>query len=179
MNFLSWICDFASDGSATYGNLVALCALFASFIALVFVIIAARGVLRNPEGDGDMPKISAFIRSGANAFLKRQYSVCAIFFAAMFVVLGLLASLGFQSWFMPFAFMTGGCLSGLSGFIGMKIATAANARTAQACKGSLNSGLRVAFSAGTVMGLTVVGLGLFDISSWFLILKLLTEKSNI
>ena len=115
--------------------------------------------------------IAAIIRRGANAFLKRQYLVVAIFFGCMFVLLGILALVGFVGPFMPFAFVTGGIFSGLSGFLGMKIATAANARTATACQSSLNKGLRAAFSAGSVMGLVVVGLGLCDLSIWYFVLK--------
>ena len=89
----------------------------------------------------------------------------------MFVVLCIMAATGMLTWFVPFAFVTGGFFSGLSGFIGMRIATKANCRTANACRTSLNRGLRVAFSAGSVMGFTVVGLGLLDISIWFALLK--------
>ena len=112
------------------------------------------------------------IRKGANAYLKRQYSIVSVFFAFMFVLLCVMAAFGFLTWFVPFAFVTGGFFSGLSGFIGMKIATLSNSRTANACISSLNKGLRVAFSAGSVMGFTVVGLGLLDISVWFIILKM-------
>ena len=118
-----------------------------------------------------MQKIAKSIRAGANAYLKRQYSVVAIFFGGMFVLLCVMAACKLLTWFVPFAFVTGGFFSGLSGFIGMKIATLANSRTANACREGLNNGLRVAFSAGSVMGFTVVGLGLLDISVWFFILK--------
>ena len=118
-----------------------------------------------------MQKISNSIKDGANAYLKRQYGVVAVFFAIMTVVLGIMAYLGFVTPFVPFAFLTGGFFSGVSGFIGMKIATAANCRTANASIKSLNGGLRVAFSAGGVMGFTVVGLGLLDISIWYFFLR--------
>ena len=111
------------------------------------------------------------MQQGANAYLKRQYMGVLIFFVVMFVVLLILAMSGFLTMFVPFAFVTGGFFSGLSGFIGMKIATAANSRTANSARHSLNSGLRVAFSAGAVMGFVVVGLGLFDISFWYYFLK--------
>jgi K(+)-stimulated pyrophosphate-energized sodium pump len=142
-----------------------------SIIALVFAFIQARKVLGYSEGSEIMVKISASIRAGANAYLKRQYTGVLLFFAAMFVVLGIMAVTGLLTPFVPFAFITGGFFSGLSGFVGMKIATAANARTAQASSEGLNRGLRVAFSSGTVMGFTVVGLGLLDLSIWFFLLK--------
>ena len=140
-------------------------------IALIFALFTAKRVLKFSEGNDLMKKISSSIRAGANAFLKRQYRIVVIFFIIVFAVLGVLAILGLVSPFMPFAFMTGGIFSGLSGFIGMKIATAANARTANACLDGLNKGLRVAFSAGSVMGFTVVGLGLLDITIWLVLLK--------
>ena len=118
-----------------------------------------------------MKKISKSIRMGANAFLKRQYIIVAIFFSVLFVILSVMAILGLLTPYVPFAFITGGFFSALSGFVGMKIATASNARTANACREGLNRGLRVAFSAGSVMGFTVVGLGLLDISIWFFLLK--------
>lgn len=142
-----------------------------SGIALLFAIILAIRVLHAPEGNEKMKKISNSIKKGANAYLKRQYGVVGIFFLIMTIVLGIMAYSGFVTPFVPFAFLTGGFFSGLSGFIGMKIATAANCRTANASMKSLNSGLRVAFSAGGVMGFTVVGLGLLDISIWYFFLK--------
>ena len=142
-----------------------------SVIALLFVVITAKKVLRFSEGTPLMQKISQSIRQGANAYLKRQYSVVGVFFACMVVVLCIMAACGLLTWFVPFAFLTGGFFSGLSGFIGMKIATASNCRTANACQEGLNRGLRVAFSAGSVMGFTVVGLGLLDISVWFMLLR--------
>ena len=147
-----------------------------SLLALGFALIMAKRVLSFDEGTDRMKKISASIRSGANAYLKRQYTIVAIFFAVLFVVLGVMAIFGLLTPFVPFAFITGGFFSGLSGFIGMKIATAANARTANACRTGLNKGLRVAFSAGSVMGFTVVGLGLLDISIWFALLKFVFNR---
>ncbi len=140
-------------------------------LAIAFAGIMAKRVLSFDEGTDKMKKISASIRSGANAYLKRQYTIVLIFFAVMFVILGAMAFAGLLTPYVPFAFVTGGFFSGLSGFVGMKIATAANARTANACRTGLNKGLRVAFSAGSVMGFTVVGLGLLDISIWFTLLK--------
>ncbi len=145
--------------------------LAGSIIALLFAIFTAKKVMKFSEGTDRMKKISASIREGANAYLRRQYTVVSVFFICMFVVLCVMAAFGLLTWFVPFAFVTGGFFSGLSGFVGMKIATAANARTANACIDGLNKGLRVAFSAGSVMGFTVVGLGLLDISVWFIILK--------
>lgn len=142
-----------------------------SVIALLFALFTAKKILKFSEGTDLMKKISVAIRKGANAYLKRQYSVVAVFFVAMFVILLVMAFFGFLTYFVPFAFVTGGFFSGLSGFIGMKIATASNARTADACRIGLNRGLRVAFSAGSVMGFTVVGLGLLDISIWFFLLN--------
>ena len=152
-------------------TLVAILTAVAALIALVYALLTARKVLKFPEGNETMKKISAFIRQGANAYLKRQYRIVAVFFAVMFTVLVVMAVIGLLSWYTPFAFLTGGIFSALSGFIGMKIATYANARTANACQEGLNKGLRVAFSAGSVMGFTVVGLGLLDISLWFVLLK--------
>ena len=139
--------------------------------ALLFAGLTAKRVMRFPEGTDLMKKISASIRQGANAYLKRQYRIVIVFFAIMFVVLGVMAVFGLLTPYVPFAFLTGGFFSALSGFVGMKIATASNARTANACREGLNRGLRVAFSAGSVMGFTVVGLGLLDISVWFFLLK--------
>ena len=142
-----------------------------AILAIGFAGIMAKRVLGFDEGTDRMKKISASIRSGANAYLKRQYTIVLIFFGVMFAVLGAMAIFGLLTPYVPFAFVTGGFFSGLSGFVGMKIATAANARTANACRSGLNKGLRVAFSAGSVMGFTVVGLGLLDISIWFTLLK--------
>jgi K(+)-stimulated pyrophosphate-energized sodium pump len=142
-----------------------------SMLALIFAFFQAKKVLGFSEGSDRMRKISASIRQGANAYLRRQYTGIGLFFVVMFVVLGIMAFYGFLTPFVPFAFIMGGFFSGLSGFIGMKIATAANARTAQASSESLNRGLRVAFSAGSVMGFTVIGLGLLNLSICFFLLK--------
>ena len=142
-----------------------------AILALLFAVFTAKKVLSFSEGTDRMKKIAASIRAGANAYLKRQYTVVLVFFAVMFAVLLVMAFFGLLTFFVPFAFITGGFFSALSGFIGMKIATASNSRTANACREGLNRGLRVAFSAGSVMGFTVVGLGLLDISVWFFLLK--------
>ncbi len=147
-------------------------------IALLFSVYCAKRVKKFPEGTDLMKKISASIRKGANAYLKRQYKIVIIFFAVMFCVLGIMAIAGLLTPFVPFAFLTGGFFSALSGFVGMKIATASNARTANACREGLNRGLRVAFSAGSVMGFTVVGLGLLDISIWYFLLKFVFNLTN-
>lgn len=145
--------------------------ILGALIALCFAYAQSRKVMSYSEGTPPMQKIAEAIRQGANAFLKRQYTSVLKFFIAMVIILALLAIAGLVSKFVPFAFLTGGCFSALAGFIGMKIATSANARTANAASESLNKGLRVAFSSGAVMGFTVVGLGLFDISLWFHLLK--------
>ncbi|MDO5399605.1 MAG: sodium-translocating pyrophosphatase [Eubacteriales bacterium] len=148
-----------------------LFSVFGSLAALLFAVMMAKRALSFSEGTERMQQIASFIRDGAKAYLRRQYSVVSVFFAVMFVILMAMAALGYLTWFVPFAFVTGGFFSGLSGFVGMKIATASNSRTANACRDSLNAGLKVAFSAGTVMGFTVVGLGLLDISGWYLLLR--------
>ncbi len=153
-------------------NELALLTLFGSVAALLFAWGRARRVLAFPEGSERMKKISSSIHQGAMAYLRRQYRILIGFFAGMFLILIGMAAFGFLTWFVPFAFVTGGFFSGLSGFVGMQIATRANARTAQACRVGLNKGLNVAFSAGSVMGFTVVGLGLLDISIWYLLLSL-------
>ena len=142
-----------------------------SLLALVFAVLMGKRALSADEGTDQMRKIASFIRDGANAYLRRQYSVVIAFFGIMFVILCVMSAFGYLTWFVPFAFVTGGFFSGFSGFIGMKIATASNARTANACRTGLNAGLRIAFSAGTVMGFTVVGLGLLDVSVWCILLK--------
>ena len=139
--------------------------------ALVFAAIMFFRVKRQPEGSVEMQKIAAAVRQGANAYLKRQYLGVGIFFAVVFVILLILALCGLLTFFTPFAFITGGFFSGLSGFIGMRTATMANCRTAQGASHSLNRGLKVAFSAGSVMGFTVVGLGLIDLSFWYFFLR--------
>ncbi len=149
----------------------------ASVIALIFVLIQSKKVLAFPEGNELMQKISRAIRTGASAFLRRQYKTVSIFFIILFVILCVMAAFDLLTWYVPFAFITGGFFSALSGFIGMRIATRANCRTAAAAQEGLNRGLRIAFSAGTVMGFTVVGLALFDISLWYALLKLVFNES--
>ncbi len=142
-----------------------------ALIAGIFAIVQAKKVMGFSEGNDKMKKIAASIREGANAYLKHQYITVAKVFAVVFIILLILAfALDMLSVYTPFAFLTGGIWSMLAGFIGMRIATNSNARTAQAASESLNKGLRVAFSSGSVMGFTVVGLGLFDITLWFVLL---------
>ena len=145
-----------------------------ALLALVFAFIQKNRVMSFSEGNEKMQKIASSIREGANAYLKHQYTTVFKVFLVVFVVLLIMAfATGGEmlSQFTPFAFLTGGIWSMLAGFIGMKIATNSNARTAQAAYEGLNKGLRVAFSSGSVMGFTVVGLGILDITIWFVILR--------
>lgn len=152
-------------------NYVPVAVLICAIIALIFAAVNFYSVKKRPEGTEKMAQISAKIRKGAMAYLKRQYKTVGIFFAVMFIILAILAFTGMLTPYVPFAFITGGFFSALSGFVGMKIATYANSRTANGARESLNKGLKIAFSSGAVMGLTVVGLGLLDISVWFILLK--------
>ena len=150
-------------------------------LALLFAMIQRKKVMSYSEGNATMQKIARSIREGANAYLKHQYSTVAKVFAVVFVILLIIAFAsdgGMLSKFTPFAFLTGGIWSMLAGLIGMKIATNSNARTAQAASESLNRGLRVAFSSGSVMGFTVVGLGILDITIWFTILRFVAGISD-
>ncbi len=142
-----------------------------SIAALIYAACMFVRVKGQPEGSAGMIKISAAVRKGAGAYLRRQYLGVGIFFAVVFIILLCMAFGGFLSYFTPFAFLTGGFFSGLSGFIGMRTATMANCRTAEGASRSLNKGLKVAFSAGSVMGFTVVGLGLLDLTIWYFILN--------
>ncbi len=139
-------------------------------IALVVAAGLSASIKRKDEGTEKMRQISEAIREGASAYLRRQYRGVILFFAVMFGVLCMLAAMDFLNWFTPFAFLSGGFFSGLAGYIGMRTATQANARTAHAASKSLNEGLQVAFSSGCVMGLTVVGLSLVHLSLWYYLL---------
>ncbi|UCD55069.1 MAG: sodium-translocating pyrophosphatase [Candidatus Omnitrophota bacterium] len=150
-----------------------------SIIALLFASYLVYKIMKTSPGDEGMVKIQKAIQEGASSYIKRQYSVIAFFFAIVFIILFILSKQGYLPIFVPFAFLTGGFFSGLSGFIGMKVATHANARTANAAKESLNKGLKVAFSSGTVMGLTVVGLGLLDLSIWYYVLNYYYTHVNV
>jgi K(+)-stimulated pyrophosphate-energized sodium pump len=142
-----------------------------SIIALVAVYMFYQSVSKLSEGTELMAEIAQAVREGAMAYLRRQYKVVGIVFVILFLIFAILAyGFGVQNTIVPYAFLTGGIFSGLCGFIGMKTATNASARTANAARKSLNDGLQVAFHAGAVMGLVVVGFALLDISAWFLIL---------
>lgn len=150
-----------------------------SILALVFAFIFYRRMKRADEGTPTMKEIASHVRKGAMAYIKQQYKVVTIVFLILAIFFAILAyGFGVQNSWVPFAFLTGGFFSGLAGFIGMKTATFASSRTANACRKSLNSGLRVAFRSGAVMGLTVVGLGLLDISLWYLILETFVKEST-
>lgn len=142
-------------------------------IALVFAWFFFKQVMKEEEGNDHMKKIAAYVREGAMAYLKQQYKVVIIFFLVITIMFSIMAYvLALQNPWVPFAFITGGFFSGLAGFFGMKTATYASARTANAAEKSLNAGLKIAFRSGAVMGLVVVGLGLIDISIWFYVLNI-------
>ena len=140
-------------------------------LALLFAYIFFRQMMKESEGTVTMKQIAQFVREGAMAYLKQQYKVVTIVFVVLAAIFAVLAYFGVQNSWVPFAFLTGGLFSGLAGFVGMKTATYASARTANAAQRSLNAGLKVAFRSGAVMGLTVVGLGLLDIALWWVILN--------
>lgn len=144
----------------------------ASAAALVFAYLFFRQMMKESEGTERMAQIALYVRKGAMAYLKQQYKIVGFFFLGLTLIFAFLAyGLNVQNPWVPFAFITGGFFSGLAGFFGMKTATYASARTAHAAKESLNKGLKIAFRSGAVMGLVVVGLGLLDISVWFIILN--------
>lgn len=144
---------------------------FASILALAFAWYFFRELMKLDEGTDTMKKIALYVRKGAMSYLKQQYKIVTVVFIIMAVFFAILAyGFNLQNEWVPFAFLTGGFFSGLAGFLGMKTATYASARTANAARTSLNAGLRVAFRSGAVMGLVVVGLALLDISVWYLIL---------
>ena len=151
----------------------------AAVIALLFAWIFFRQMKKESEGTPTMKEIAQYVREGAMAYLKQQYKVVIIVFAVLAVLFAVLAY-GFhvQNPWVPFAFLTGGFFSGLAGYIGMRTATFASARTANATMRSLNSGLKIAFRSGAVMGLTVVGLGLLDIAIWWSVLKIFYDPSE-
>lgn len=145
--------------------------LFASVVALGFAYYFFRQMMKESEGTETMKTIAGHVRKGAMAYLRQQYKIVLIVFIVMALIFAVMAYFNLQNPWVPFAFLTGGFFSGLAGFFGMKTATYASARTANAARNSLNSGLKVAFRSGAVMGLTVVGLALLDISLWFIILN--------
>ena len=151
----------------------------ASVLALLFAWIFFRQMKKESEGTPTMKEIAQYVREGAMAYLKQQYKVVTIVFVVLAILFAVLAyGFGVQNGWVPFAFLTGGFFSGLAGFIGMRTATFASARTANATMRSLNSGLKIAFRSGAVMGLTVVGLGLLDISIWWLILNAFVSEPD-
>ena len=151
----------------------------AAVIALFFAWYFFHQMMKESEGTATMKEIAQYVRDGAMAYLKQQYKVVTIVFAILAIFFAILAY-GFhiQNPWVPFAFLTGGFISWLAGFVGMKTATYASARTANAVSRSLNAGLKLAFRSGAVMGLTVVGLGLLDISIWYIVLKLFVSDPN-
>ncbi len=149
----------------------------AALLALLFAWIFFRQMYKESEGTPTMQEIAQYVREGAMAYLKQQYKVVVIVFLVLAVFFAILAyGFGVQNPWVPFAFLTGGFFSGLAGFVGMKTATYASARTANATMHSLNAGLKIAFRSGAVMGLTVVGLGLLDISIWWVVLNAFVEE---
>ena len=144
----------------------------ASVLALCFAYYFHKQMMKESEGTPQMIKIAAAVRKGAMSYLKQQYKIVGWVFLGLVILFSIMAY-GFhvQNAWVPIAFLTGGFFSGLSGFLGMKTATYASARTANAARTSLNAGLRIAFRSGAVMGLVVVGLGLLDISFWYLLLN--------
>ncbi len=143
----------------------------ASILALVFAWIFFKSMMKESEGTEKMATIANHVRKGAIAYLRQQYKVVTIVFIVLTIIFSIMAYFKLQNSWVPFAFLTGGFFSGLAGFFGMKTATYASARTANAAQKSLNSGLKVAFRSGAVMGLVVVGLALLDISLWFIVLN--------
>ena len=151
-----------------------------SVLALIFAYYFFKNMMKNSEGTERMIEIAQYVREGAMAYLNRQYRVVSLVFGVLLVLLIMLAYFGVQNPFVPFAFLTGGFFSGLCGYLGMKTATFASARTANGARSSLNKGLQIAFRSGAVMGLVVVGFGLLDISLWYLLLsKVVYTASNM
>ncbi len=169
----AWAAEAAAAATAAGGSspifvVFWVLAFAGSISALVYARKFFKTMMEAEEGTDEMKEIAGHVREGAYAYLKQQYKVVAMFFFVIFVLLLVMAfGLQVQSRWVPFAFLTGGFFSGLAGFIGMKTATLASNRTAAGCRKSLNQGLQVAFRSGAVMGLTVVGLGLLDITLWF------------
>ena len=173
----------ASDGTesgSVAGTWAPLGAIAAAVLALGFAYYFYRKVMAAPEGNETMIEIARHVREGAYAYLFRQYGVVSVVFLILLVIFTILAYMGVQNPFVPVAFLTGGFFSGLCGFLGMKTATNASARTAQGASEGLNRGLQVAFRSGAVMGLVVVGFGLLDIALWYLILdRLIYTDTNM
>ncbi len=150
-----------------------------SLCALFFAAIFFYRMKKADEGTERMKEIAGHVRTGAMAYLKQQYKIVAVFFILITMIFAWLAyGLQIQNKWVPFAFLTGGIFSGLGGYIGMKTATYASSRVAHACRNSLDAGLQIAFRSGAVLGLVVVGLGLLDISAWYLVLDRFMPEAN-
>ena len=150
----------------------------ASIVALSFAYYFYKSIMKESEGTVKMKTIAGYIREGAVSYLKQQYKVVTLVFIVLALIFGVMAFFGYQNNWVPFAFITGGFFSALAGYFGMKTATHASARTANAVRRSLNSGLKIAFRSGAVMGLVVVGLALFDISAWYMILDYFVDDAD-
>ncbi len=151
----------------------------ASATGLLFAYIFYKQMKRKDEGTEAMKKIATYVRRGAMSYLKQQYKVVALIFACLVILFAIMAfGFGIQNPWVPVAFLTGGFFSALSGYFGMKTATYASARTAQAARSSINKGLQIALRSGAVMGLVVVGLGLLDISLWYIILNTFIKEAD-
>ena len=159
-------------------NWIIYLVLAASVLALSFAYYFYKSMMKEDEGTDLMKKIASHVRRGAMAYLKQQYKVVIIVFVILAAIFGVMSVFGLQNEWVWFAFLTGGFFSGLAGFFGMKTATYASARTANAARKSLNSGLQVAFRSGAVMGLVVVGLALLDVSLWFIVLDKFIPEAN-
>jgi Inorganic pyrophosphatase len=149
-----------------------------SLIALLFAWYFFKDLMKYSEGTARMKEIAQYVKEGAMAYLSSQYKVVGKVFIILVIILTVLAYFGVQNPFVPVAFLTGGFFSGLCGYLGMRTATSASARTAQGASESLNKGLKIAFRSGAVMGLVVVGFGLLDISAWYLILTKLVYTAE-
>ncbi|MBS4050970.1 sodium-translocating pyrophosphatase [Methylomonas rivi] len=149
---------------------------FAAVTAMAFAFYFFKKMMLESEGTGTMKKIAQYVREGAMSYLKQQYKVVSLIFVVLALLFSVMAYFGLQNTWVPFAFLTGGFFSGLAGFFGMKTATYASSRTANAASKSLNQGLQIAFRSGAVMGLVVVGLALFDISAWYFVLDYFVEE---
>ena len=150
----------------------------ASIVALLFAFYFYKRMMKESEGTEKMKLIASYVREGAMSYLKQQYKVVTLVFIVLALLFAAMAFFGLQNNWVPFAFLTGGFFSGLAGFFGMKTATYASARTTQAVRRSLNSGLQIAFRSGAVMGLVVVGLALLDISAWYLVLNFFIDDAD-
>jgi len=150
----------------------------ASVVALFFAFYFYKKMMKESEGTEKMKSIAGYVREGAMSYLKQQYKVVIMVFVVLALLFAVMAFFGLQNNWVPFAFLTGGFFSGLAGFFGMKTATYASARTTNAVRSSLNSGLQIAFRSGAVMGLVVVGLALLDISAWYLILNFFVDEAD-